>query len=78
MNKYKPIGIKAPGKVNLFLRGTSKTVNLFDLSQDDLQWLYENHCPYVTKTPEAYLVNNKPNASTTAKVIVTKTKRKKT
>ncbi len=44
--------LKSPGRINVMLDGRFQTVNLDDLSQDKLQQLFDNGCPYVVFSDE--------------------------
>jgi hypothetical protein len=49
---FERYGLNAPGRVNILLDGRFQTVAIDDLTDDKLQQLYENKCPYVQPTEE--------------------------
>jgi hypothetical protein len=53
--KFRIIGIKEPGRVNVFLHERFQDVNLCELDEVSLAKLYEDGVPYIQKTPEAVL-----------------------
>lgn len=49
--KYIVKGIKEPGKVNVRLNGKFRTIELYTASQEVLEELYKDACPYVDLSP---------------------------
>jgi hypothetical protein len=58
MGKYKIIGIKEPGHINVRVDGRFRDIELHTASDEILGKLYAEKCPYVELTPDEFLKQN--------------------
>jgi hypothetical protein len=58
MGKFNIIGIKEPGRINVKLNGRFQDVELYRTSDEILQKLYDDKCPYIQLSPEEFLKRN--------------------
>lgn len=52
MAKYEAFGLKHPGRINARLNGRFQELRIYELSETQLEQLYNDGCPYVRKTAE--------------------------
>jgi hypothetical protein len=58
MGMFKIKGIEHPGRINVKVDGRFKDVDLYEASDEVLEKLYADGCPYVVLTPEEFLKRN--------------------
>jgi len=58
MAKFNIIGLVYPGLVNVKLNNGFRDVELFNASDEVLEQLFNDKCPYVMLSPEEFLLRN--------------------
>lgn len=58
MGKFKIIGIQEPGRINAKVDGRFTDVELFKASDEVLEKLYQDKCPYIELSPKEFLKRN--------------------